>query len=115
MDGYDWEGAVSPHRVPVRIGERTVYVEAVSLEDEEEVAARLFALDDFAGSIGAVTDAVVDGVSAGLRKVRPNKVAVEFGCEIGVESGKLTAILVKGTAKANVKVTMEWTPGAESG
>jgi Trypsin-co-occurring domain 1 len=98
------------HRVPVQAGDRTVYVEVVPLDDEEEITARLFALEDFTGSIATVTHAVLDGVSAGLRKVRPNKVTLEFGCEVGVESGKLTTVLVKGTAKANVKVTMEWTP-----
>jgi hypothetical protein len=43
-----------------------------------------------------------------LQKVQPTKASVEFGLEIGAEPGKLTALLVKGSGKANLKVTLEW-------
>ena len=43
-----------------------------------------------------------------LKKVRPRTATVEFGLQIGVESGKLTALLVKGTGSANLKITLEW-------
>jgi len=33
---------------------------------------------------------------------------VEFGLEVALESGQLTAVLVKGSAKANLKITLEW-------
>lgn len=96
--------------VPVLAGDRAFYVEAVTLDEEEEVAARNFGLEGFTQSIGAVAETVSDAVMSGLRKVQPGKVIVEFGCEVGMDTGNLTAILVKGTAKANVKVTVEWTP-----
>ena len=43
-----------------------------------------------------------------LKKVKPRAATVEFGLQIGVESGKLTALLVKGTGSANLKITLEW-------
>lgn len=43
-----------------------------------------------------------------LKKVRPRTATVEFGLQIGVEAGKLTALLVKGTGNANLKITLEW-------
>ena len=43
-----------------------------------------------------------------LEKAKAKKAVVEFGIEIGLESGKLTAMLLKGTGKANVKITLEW-------
>jgi hypothetical protein len=43
-----------------------------------------------------------------LKKVRPRTATVEFGLQIGIESGKLTALLVKGTGSANLKITLEW-------
>ena len=43
-----------------------------------------------------------------LERVGPSEAAVEFGVEIGVEAGQLTALLVKGTGKANLKVTLTW-------
>ena len=30
------------------------------------------------------------------------------GVQVGIESGKLTALLVKGTGNANLKITLEW-------
>ena len=40
--------------------------------------------------------------------VKPDKFSVTFGLEIAVESGELTALIVKGTGKANLEITMEW-------
>jgi hypothetical protein len=74
----------------------------------------MFGFEEFGSSVRAVSGAVADAVLAGVGKLKPNKVALEFGCEVGMETGKLTAILVKGTAKANLKVTVEWAPSATS-
>ncbi|MGW4060007.1 CU044_2847 family protein [Amycolatopsis sp. NPDC004747] len=105
-----------PVHVPVEIDGRTLFVEVVPVgeQEDQEVASRLLGFADFTASLGALTSSVTDAVLSGARKVKPAKVAVEFGCEVGVESGQLTAILVKGTAKANVKVTLEWKPGEQS-
>ncbi|MFD2473659.1 CU044_2847 family protein [Amycolatopsis silviterrae] len=113
MDEYP-ETVSRPVYLPVEVDGRTAYAE-VSLvgEDDEEVAARLPSFAEFAASLEKLTESVTDAVVGGLRKVKPSKVAVEFGCEIGVESGQLTAILVKGTAKANVKVSLEWKPAEQ--
>lgn len=46
---------------------------------------------------------------APFTELEPSRAAVEFGCCLGVESGRLFALLVKGTANANLKVTLEWT------
>ena len=43
-----------------------------------------------------------------LQRIGPSAAAIEFGIEMGLESGQLTAILVKGTGKANLKVTLHW-------
>jgi hypothetical protein len=104
--------APATHVIPVRLGDRTLYVEARQVGDhDEEVAGRLLEFDGFTETLSKVANTVTDAVQAGLTKVKPAKVTVEFGCEVGMESGQLTAILVKGTAKANLKVTMEWKPG----
>src|SRR5258708_3274266 len=44
-----------------------------------------------------------------IDRVKPKKAAVKFGLELGVESGQLTALLVKGSGKANLEITLEWT------
>ena len=43
-----------------------------------------------------------------FQKVKPRKASVELGLEVGLESGHLTALLVKGTGTANLKLTLEW-------
>ena len=47
-------------------------------------------------------------VLEGIKEAKPTKAAVEFEVEVGVEAGQLTALLVKGTAKGNLKISMEW-------
>jgi hypothetical protein len=58
-----------------------------------------------------VTD-TIEGIAketlAAIRKVKPDKASIEFGVEVGIESGALTACLVKGTGTANLKITLEW-------
>ncbi len=43
-----------------------------------------------------------------LRKVKPDKATVKFGIDIAVDSGKLTAVLAKGSSTANLEITLEW-------
>ncbi|MEH1968001.1 CU044_2847 family protein [Nostoc sp.] len=40
--------------------------------------------------------------------VKPDKFSVKLGLQIGVESGQLTALIVKGTGTANLEITIEW-------
>lgn len=43
-----------------------------------------------------------------VHKVKPDRASVKFGVDIAVESGKLTAVLVKGSNTANIEITLEW-------
>ena len=74
-------------RIPVEIGGHPVYVEAVLVggAEDEEVAARVPSFGEFTEALGSVTRSVADAVLGGLGKVKPAKVGVEFGCEVGVE------------------------------
>jgi hypothetical protein len=58
-----------------------------------------------------VTDTIerIAGVMlATLKKVNPDKASVEFGVEVGIEAGMMTALLVQGTSTGNLKITLEW-------
>jgi hypothetical protein len=81
-----------------------VHVEATVLRSEHDVAGKDF---DF-GDISAPLEGIAKAVSSSLDVIKPKKASVEFGLEVGVESGKLTALLVKGTAKASLKITLNW-------
>ena len=41
-------------------------------------------------------------------RVKPKKASVEFGVEVGIESGALSALICKGTGTANLRVVLEW-------
>ena len=82
-----------------------VQVQATVAGGEEDIAS--FPIP----SIDGLTDAI-EGVSAsileGLKRIKPQKATVEFGIEVALESGKLTALLVKGSGNASIKVILEW-------
>src|SRR5437763_14431185 len=91
--------------IPVKFAKDVIVrVESTVLGGEEKVA---FEVASFKGVTDAI-EAIAVSVVESLRKIKPHKAAVEFGLEIAVESGQLTALLVKGSGKANLKVTLEW-------
>jgi Trypsin-co-occurring domain 1 len=82
-----------------------LYIEATPLGGEQLIGTGL------PHSFQEVTN-VIEGLSESLittlKKVQPRKASVEFGLEIGIESGTLTSLLVKGSGDANLKITLEW-------
>ena len=66
-----------------------------------------FEIPTFDTVMPAIT-AVARVFTATLEKIQPTKASMEFGIELALDSGKLTAIIVKGTAKANLKVALEF-------
>ena len=55
-----------------------------------------------------VLQEIVGELKETLDKVKPDKAAVKFGVEMAVEAGALTAMIVKGTGKGNLEITLEW-------
>jgi len=53
-------------------------------------------------------EGVVQMIATPIQKVRPKKATVKFGMELAIESGQLTAIIVKGSGKGNLEITLEW-------
>jgi len=49
-----------------------------------------------------------------LKRVSPDKATIEFGVEMSLEAGKLTALIVKGTGSANLKISLEWDKSSAS-
>ncbi|MBS1829672.1 MAG: hypothetical protein JST93_30510 [Acidobacteria bacterium] len=43
-----------------------------------------------------------------FKKVKPNKLGIEFGVDVTAEAGTLTALIVKGAGKATIKISMQW-------
>jgi len=81
-----------------------MHIQATTLEGEEEVA---FTLPSFKEVTNAI-EGIAVAVASSLQKVKPQKASVEFGLEVALEAGQLTALLVKGTGTSNLKITLEW-------
>ena len=83
-----------------------ISIEATRQGGEEDAASTLksFPFDEITHAIEGVTDSLVKT----LKRVKPQRASVELGVAFGIESGTLTAVLVKGTGDANLKITLEW-------
>jgi hypothetical protein len=92
--------------IKVKLDDNTViHIQATPLGGAEKVASHgLPSFREVTDSIEGIASAMVTT----LQKVKPTYASVEFGLEIGVESGQLTALLVKGTGTANLKITLSW-------
>ena len=92
--------------IPVKISDQvTIMVEATSLGGEEDVSVTdALNFSEVTNAIEAIAHSVTDT----FNRVKPKKAQVEFSLKVGIESGKLTTLLVKGTGEANLKITLEW-------
>ena len=91
--------------VPVRLADGTVVrVQATALGGEEDVAFGVKSFED----VRKAVEGIAGEFGEVFKAVGPRKASVEFGVEVALESGKLTALLVKGSGTASMKVTLEW-------
>lgn len=77
------------------IGEQPVSDETRVFKQATEIIKSI--AQDVAGTLKDISETV-----------KPDKFSVKLGLQIGVESGQLTALIVKGTGTANLEITMEW-------
>ena len=91
--------------IPVKLSDGTVIqIEATHQGGEEDVAFDIKPFSDVAKGI----EGLVENITGILKKLKPDTASVEFGVDVGIESGKLTALMVKGSGKANMKIVMQW-------
>ncbi|CAG1769142.1 hypothetical protein BAC3_00082 [uncultured bacterium] len=83
-----------------------IRIEAIALPsiDDEQVSITDFQFDEITNVIEAISDKLLTSI----KKAKPKKASVEFGLAVGVESGQLTALWVKGQGTAHITVTLEW-------
>ena len=97
-----------------------IYVQASSLEPREGTGERDVGFDadrrkrDVAaiptsfGGVAKAIEGVAEALTATVERIKPQKMSVEFGLQIGAETSGLTALVVKGSGTASLKVTLEW-------
>jgi hypothetical protein len=87
-----------------------LYVEARELgHDEQELSGSVLerpvaAAEQVAAAVGTFATTI----GASLAQTGCQKYTIEFGCDIAVETGRVVALLGKGTAASSVKITLEW-------
>lgn len=97
-------GESSAERIPVELPNGAVIQFEVTQTGREDVA---FDIKPFK-QVTSALEGIIEAVSEPIQKARPSKASVKFGMELGIESGMLTATIVKGTSKANLEITLEW-------
>lgn len=81
------------------------YVEARQDSAEHEVGSTL------AEGLGSAMDAIKtlgNHVAGAVKTIEPDHFGIELGFEFKLEQGSLVAMLVRGSATANVAVTLQW-------
>ena len=93
--------------IPVQFEDGTILqIQATMLGGMEKVGAKEgnFSFDNVTKSIKSIAGEIAKVI----QDVQPNKATVSLGFEVATSEGQLTALLVKGTATANLAVTLEW-------
>ena len=88
----------------------------VGVEVAEGGGRNVSALDelDFDRVEGAI-QGLAQVVTSALRRSRPHRATAELGLDLKVESGQLTAVLVKAGGSASLKISLTWEGAIGSG
>jgi Trypsin-co-occurring domain 1 len=90
--------------ISVELADGTHVRVEVTLMGERKINYQTRPFDEVTVAIESLTKEIAEV----LQKVKPDRASVKFGIEIGIESGKLIPVLVKGTSTANLEITLEW-------
>ena len=63
--------------------------------------------------VGSTVVTIANQLVKSLQSVKPDKTTLKFGLEIAAETGTLHTLLVKGSGKSNLEVTLEWNNNLE--
>ena len=84
---------------------RSITVRALDVEPTDIAFEGLTAkFSDFAHTITDIAKITADALST----VKPSEATLEFGLDIGIKAGAVTALFASGEAKATLKVTLKW-------
>jgi hypothetical protein len=98
------ESEIITEKVSVKLPNGAIIGVEVTEIGREDVSFNIFSFDEVADALDGITTAI----KGTLEKARPQKATIKFGLEMTIESGKLTAAIVKGSGKANLEITLEW-------
>jgi hypothetical protein len=91
-------------KIPVRLDNGATIMVEVSHTGREDVAIDIRPFTEVTSAL----EGLISAIAVALRKIKTDKASVKFGLELAIESGNLTAVIVKGSGKANLEITLEW-------
>ena len=99
--------------IPVKFEDGTeIYILATMIGGEEPVSTKEDGLSF--DNVTKPIKRIAREIAKVIKDVQPNKATVTLGFEVATSEGQLTALLVKGTATANLAVTLEWVKEKET-
>lgn len=103
-------GTSKPIFLPVKLDDDTI-IRIEATQPEGEVVGEDYIASVELPSFQQITETIkrmAESFAAMWNEVQPGKASIEFGIEVGFEPGNLTALLVKGSGKGHLTVTVEW-------
>lgn len=94
--------------IPVELPDGTAIQVEVTQTGREDVAFGIHPFREITNPIKSIVEAVATSLQEVNPTSIPDKATVKFGLDISVQSGQLTAIIVKGSEKSNLEITLEW-------
>lgn len=90
--------------IPVELPNNKIIKVEVARRGREDVAFDVLPFEQVTNAL----EGIVEAIAGTLDKMKPDKATVKFGVEVAFESGGLTAMIVKGSGKGNLEITLEW-------
>lgn len=94
--------------IPLKLSDGTVVKVEVTPIGEQPVSSETRVFQKATTVIKSIANDIAATLKEINENVKPDSFSVTLGLEIGVESGELTTLIVKGTGTANLEITMEW-------
>lgn len=90
--------------IDLALEDGTIIKIETSIRGKEDVSLKPYPIEEICQTIEGIAKALFEM----LKKSKASKSTVKFGIEVAIESGQLTALIVKGSTKGNLEITLEW-------
>jgi hypothetical protein len=94
--------------IPFKLADGSIINVEITPRGEQPVSSETRIFNKATGIIKSVADDIAHTLKEIKEDIKPDKLSVTLGLQIGIESGELTALIVKGSGNANLEITMEW-------
>lgn len=90
--------------IPMELDDGSTLLVEVEQSGEVQVSVSNFRLDDILDPVQSLSRKM----AALAKSISPDEFTAEFGLSFALEAGRLSALLVKGSGEASIKVSLKW-------